>query len=142
MASITRGINNPGKGVTLTDENGTELTKANDNGKNKKLYKIPVNTDEIISYFYIDVAGIEEFKLTNIFLSIDQARTLIGTLQFYRDGAWVDNPAYNFNFTTDEAQKLNGLYPFEELHHCFPKRVKCIVGSGTTCELFCQVVVI
>ena len=123
--------------IILTDSAGDALTEANIQGKNDKLYKI-AQTGAGTVYFYIDVDGEVSYKIAGIFVSVDEAMTLSGTLQYYRDGTWVDNSAYDFSFTTVEAQKMNGLYPLEEAHHKFPKRLKCIVSG--TCNVYAQAV--
>jgi hypothetical protein len=126
--------------LVLTDSSGDVLDLANTNGKNKGLYKIAA-AGAGTEYFYHDFVpgGKTSFKLTGFKVSVDAAVTLSGTLQFYRDGDWVDNPAYDFAFDSATAQKMNGVYPLEEGIYGTPVRIKCVVGGA--CNVFCQAVI-
>ena len=137
LNQLLNRMNSLAKAIILTDSSGDALTEANTQGKNDKLYKIAQSGAGTV-YFYIDVNGESSFKIATIKVSVDAAVTLIGTVQEYRDGTWVDNPAYDFSFTTTEAQEMNGLYPLEEAHHQFPKRIKCAVSD--TAGVYAQVV--
>lgn len=139
MSKIDLAGSNPRQMVplarVLTDSSGDALTEANTNSKNQRLYKIAA-AGAGSEYFYSDLTGVETYKLVGFRVSVDAAVTLAGTLQFYRDGDWVDSSSYDFSFDATAAQGMNGVYPLEEAVYGMPIRVKCTVGGA--CNVFCQ----
>jgi len=126
--------------LELTDSSGDALDLAETNGKNSRLYKITASGAGT-EYLYYDFVpgGIMSYKLIGFKVSVDAAVTLAGTLQFYRDGDWVDSAPYNFSFDATQAQEMNGVYPLEEGIYGMPIRIKCTVGGA--CDIFAQAVI-
>jgi hypothetical protein len=133
------------KPLTLVDLDNTNTIVVNFTDAltlaTKKEYKIDASAGAADYYFYIDPKSTQGYKLIGFNVTVDAAVVLNGTMQSYRGGRWISNPAYVFpygggTYTATEAQEDVAVYPLEQGIFRCPVRIKCTVGGA--CNIFCQ----